>query len=397
MSPAVVISLRFVAWCAVLVLVLALGAERVTPEAGAVSFAIGAAAVAAAVALVAWRSRPWVRRLFDPLVAAGVTGGIAWLLGRFGPGSGFVPLHLERSGLDAPWPLLLLFAILFAARLLLPPSTGARVGRLVRVELGKLVAGRLLIVATLIVAAAPVLSGLSRDTPSEASGWSVWADLFGTGAWAAEIFVLVLGAVALAGEIGQGTMKMVLPHAYDRAEWVFAKALVLALSAAVLVTVAYASSGLVAGFTRGLGDVVRDMPVGFGADPEPQVFRSASTMRSHLIDVGLVSLGSAVSTTWLALGIGSFFSAVVPALSLAFLTYLVLRFGDLLMNLPSEVTRVFPPAYPDGMREIAANLGRGMNDRWNPAHLPDGLTFAALVAALALLVALRAFDRRELS
>jgi hypothetical protein len=49
------------------------------------------------------------------------------------------------------------------------------------------------------------------------------------------------------------------------------------------------------------------------------------------------------------------------------------------------------------MRDIAVNLGRGMNDRWDDALAPAGLAWAALTAALSLLVALRVFDRRELS
>jgi len=410
MSSRVVPVLRWLGWAALLVFVLALANARIDAPVSPEAFALGAAAVAAAVTLVGIRARPWGRRLLDVLLAVLVVGGLAWLLLDQGRQGGAVATggllgaiaprlrlgFLEAFDLGPPWPLLLALLGLLVVRLLLPPAAGSRVGRLVRVELGKLFAGRLLLVAALVVAAVPVASGLLQEAPADATGWSVWASLFGRGAWAAEIFVLVLGAVALAGEIGQGTMKMVLPHAYERAEWVVAKALVLLLAALLLVAVAYASSGIVAWSTLGLGDVVKEVPAGFGQEAKVEVFQSAAVMRSHLIDVGLVGIGSAASTAWLALAISAFFSGVVPALSLAFLLYLALRFGDLLLGLPREVTRVFPPSYPDWMRDIAANLGRGMNDRWDAALLPDGLSFALLVAALALLVALRAFDRREL-
>lgn len=410
MSSRIVPMLRWMGWAAALVVVLALANERVDATVSPDAFALGTAAVAAAVTLVGIRARPWARRVVDLLVAFVVVGALGWLLvdggregdvapsgallGSIAPRFGLS--FLDCPGLPAPWPLLLVFAGVFVLRLLVPPAAGARVGRLVRVELGKLFAGRLLLVAALVVAAVPVASGLLQEAPADATGWSQWASLFGRGAWAAEIFVLVLGAVALAGEIGQGTMKMVLPHAYERSEWVMAKALVLALAALLLVAVAYASSGIVAWSTLGLGDVVKDVPAGFGGESKVEVFQSAAVMRSHLIDVGLVGIGSAASTAWLALAISAFFSGVVPALSLAFLLYLALRFGDLLLGLSRDVTRVFPPSYPDWMRDIAANLGRGMNDRWDPALLPDGLSFALLVAALALLISLRAFDRREL-
>jgi hypothetical protein len=390
---------RYVAWAAALVVVLAIVAERVDAGITVPQFAGAAALLAVAITWVGLRARPWSRRLIDPLVAGGVVGGLAWLLAHHAPGAcgRFLAGWSSGWGWPAPLPLLVALALLLALRLLLPPAAGARVGRLVRVEAAKLMAGRLLWVAVVLVAAVPVASGLLQEPPGDATGWSLWAQLFGRGSWAAEILVLVLGAVALAGEIGQGTMKMVLPHAYERAEWVVAKALVLLGAAVLLVGVAFAASGILAATQLGLGDVVKEVPAGFGEEARSQVFQAADVMRSHLVDVGIVAVASAIATAWLALALSSFFTGVVPALSLAFLLYLALRFGDVLLGLSRDVTRLFPPSYPDWMRDIAVNLGRGMNDRWDDALAPAGLAWAALTAALSLLVALRVFDRRELS
>ena len=55
----------------------------------------------------------------------------------------------------------------------------------------------------------------------------------------AEVFVLVLGAIALAGEATGGTLKMMVPHAYRRSDWILAKGLVLlAVSVCFLLVVA---------------------------------------------------------------------------------------------------------------------------------------------------------------
>ena len=63
---------RYLAWAAVLVLVLALVVERIDPSLDTLHFAAGAALLAVGITLVGIRARPWGRRVLDPLVAGAV-------------------------------------------------------------------------------------------------------------------------------------------------------------------------------------------------------------------------------------------------------------------------------------------------------------------------------------
>ena len=72
------------------------------------------------------------------------------------------------------------------------------------------------------------------------------------------------GATSITGELSQGTLKMILPHAYRRSDWVAAKAIVLVLCAAAFSLVLAVGALGTTQLVHGLDDVTRTIPAGFG-------------------------------------------------------------------------------------------------------------------------------------
>lgn len=275
-------------------------------------------------------------------------------------------------------------------------GSAGRVGVLIGVEWLKLRRGRLLKAGLLVAVLATLMVGLSQDPLESESGWSVGARSLGAGFWSAEILLLVLGATAVAGEIGQGTMKMILPHAYRRSEWIAAKAAVL-VAAALLFTACVVVTGLVhAAATQGLGDVVKLVPVGFGQEDETRVFQAAAVMRDHMQDTVLAAGAGLVASALLGLLLSCLFDSLVPALSASFLVFVGLKVGDILLGFSRPVLDGIYAQFPDELRKLTERLGSGFNERWNDGLLPTGLHLALLTGVLGYLAAVRLFDRRDL-
>lgn len=275
-------------------------------------------------------------------------------------------------------------------------GSARRIGVLVGVEWLKLRRGKLLKGGLLVAVLATLLVGLSQDPLEGESGWAVGARSLGAGFWAAEILLLVLGATAVAGEIGQGTMKMILPHAYRRSEWIAAKAAVLVLAAA-LFTICVVLTGMVhAWLTQGLDDVVKLVPVGFGEEDETRVFKEAAVMGGYVRDTVFAAGAGLVASAWLGLLLSCLFDSLVPALSASFLVFVGLKIGDLLLGFSRAVLDGIYAQYPDALRKLTVRLGSGFNERWDAGLLPDGLHLALLTSVLGLLVAVRLFSRRDL-
>ncbi|HVG92997.1 MAG TPA: hypothetical protein VND21_01015, partial [Planctomycetota bacterium] len=97
-----------------------------------------------------------------------------------------------------------------------------RIGRLLSVERQKVFGGRTLRLGALAVLGVAGLAWFSHDTTSEETAWTLTSSVLAAGLWAAEIFLLVAGTTAIAGESAQGTLKMILPHAYRRSDWILA-------------------------------------------------------------------------------------------------------------------------------------------------------------------------------
>ncbi len=284
--------------------------------------------------------------------------------------------------------LILVFAILGSA---------SRLTRLLGIEWLKLRKGRLFKVGLGAAAVVTLLSGLTLEPLDGSTGWTVAAHTLGTGFWVAEVFLLVLGATALAGELGQGTLKMILPHAYRRSEWVAAKALVLAFAGLLFASVVLVVSLGHAHFGEGLGDVVKELPPGFGEEEgRREVFLTAGVMGSHLKDAVLVGLASLIASALLGLFFSSLCDSVVPALSGTFLLFLGLKSADVLLGLSRDVLLKIYAWYPERLREVTGKLGRGLNEHWDEAMPERGLLLAVTAGAVAWLLAVALFSRRDL-
>ncbi len=272
-----------------------------------------------------------------------------------------------------------------------------RLLRLFGIEWLKLRKGRLFKVGLVAAALVTLLSGLTLEPLEGSTGWTISAHTMGTGLWVAEVFLLVLGATTLAGELGQGTMKMILPHAYRRSEWIAAKALVLGFAGVLFAAVVLVVSLGHAHFTAGLGDIVKELPPGFGEEEGSQeIFLTAGVMGSHLMDAVVIGLASLIASALLGLLFSSMFDSVVPALSSTFLLFLGLKSADVLLGLSRDVLLKIYAWYPERLRELTGKLGRGLNENWD-ATMPDrGLLLAVTAGAVAWLLSVALFSRRDL-
>jgi len=305
-----------------------------------------------------------------------------------------VVLALDAMG-AGPLTYMLFFAALAAVGLANGGAL-ARVSRLVGVEWLKLRRGRLLRAGLLVAGLATLLAGIGHVPLSNESGWTGAAHCLGVGFWTAEILVLVLGATAIAGEVGQDTMKMILPHAYYRADWIAAKAVVLLL-AALLFAVVVGVVGV--GYTAvnmGLGDVTRLAAGGFGEEETVQVFQSAEVMRGRLLETAVASGASLAASALVGLFLSCLFHTLVPALSASFLVFAALKAGEIFLGLSAEALANVYAHYPDALRGLTEDFGRALNERWDDNLLPDGLHLCLLTGTLCLLVAMRIFGRRDL-
>ncbi|MDJ0973972.1 MAG: ABC transporter permease [Planctomycetota bacterium] len=276
-------------------------------------------------------------------------------------------------------------------------GTLGRLLRLAGVEHTKLIRSRLYQIGLLAAVLVTLLAGMTHEPLEGETGWSVAATTLGTGTWAAELFLLVLGATTIAGELGQGTLKMILPHAYKRSEWIAAKAIVLLLSAATFTIVITLVSIGHAAMTTGLGDVVKEGIPGFPGEEIPdEVFQTASVMRDHLQECVLSGLYALAATALLGLFFSSLFDSVVPALSAAFLLFLGLKSADVLLGLSRDVQEYIYASYPGQLRSWTAKLGQGLNETWDAAWFEAGVIRAALTGAVAWLFAIAWFSRRDL-
>lgn len=290
---------------------------------------------------------------------------------------------------------LLLLGIVVIA--LIEPGAAARLRTLIGVEWLKLSRGRLLRVGLAVAGIATLLVSLTYEpVKEETTGWTQAASSLGVGFWTAEILLFVLGATAIAGEISQGTLKMILPHAYRRAEWISAKAIVL-LAAAVLFALVVAVVGVAhTSLDVGLGDVTREAPAGFGEDDTIEVFETAAVMRGRLLETALASAASLAASALVGLLLSCVFHGLVPALSASFLVFAALKTGKAFLGLAPSTLAAIYAHYPDELRRLTEQFGRAVNDSWDESLLPGALHLAMLTGGVALLASLRLFGRRDL-
>jgi len=299
---------------------------------------------------------------------------------------------LAPAGSEGPAPLWWPPWVGLAVLLLVDHTVWPRLARLVGVEWLKMRRNRLFQAGLLASAAVTLLAALTHDKLPQETGWTLASASLGAGQIAAEVFLLVLGATALAGEATGGTMKMLLPHAYRRSDWIVAKTVVLLIVAvcfAVVVTVVAVGH---AGWKEGLGDVMRE-PM-FGEAPE--AFQTADVMGGHLADTLLSGLAALAATALLGLFVSSLFDGVVAALCVAFLLFAGLEFTNVVLSLPRETLQSIYAWYPAELRTLTGKLGRVLNERWDEALFPEGLRLALLTAWTALLLGVGLFSRRDL-
>ena len=272
----------------------------------------------------------------------------------------------------------------------------ARVARLVGVETLKVLGGRMVKIGVLAVAAVAALTAWAHEAVPDETAWTVAAKSFGAGLWAAEIFLLVAGTTAIAGETATGTLKMILPHAYRRSDWVAAKAIMLAGQAVLLLVTALAAS-LVAGWlSGGLSAVTQHFEPGFGSEAHEETLHAAREMWGNFGASASVALASLLATAWLGLAISCVFDAVIPALSAGFLLFLGFKSAGTLFGASPELLAKIYASYPGEMLEKMGKLGRGLAERWDPDLLSKGLLLAAIVGAASVVLGLIVFSRRDL-
>jgi hypothetical protein len=274
----------------------------------------------------------------------------------------------------------------------------ARVARLARLETWKAFRGSVLRFGMVAVAAIAAWRALAHDPVPLETGWTVASLALETGVLVAQVFMVVLGTTSIAGETAQGTLKMILPHAYRRADWVAGKAIALLVAAAVLLAVACAVAAGAGALGHGLGDVMQEIPPEFGSTDGAtyRVQQPAGAMRAHLLAAVAASFGSLVATGLLTLLLSALLDSVVFALSAGFLVFLGLHLGGTLLGASREVLSKIYAWYPGEMLTLTDKLGRGFNEDWNPALFPRAMLLASATAAGAFLLSLLAFSRRDL-
>jgi ABC-type transport system involved in multi-copper enzyme maturation permease subunit len=272
----------------------------------------------------------------------------------------------------------------------------SRIGRLVSVEAMKVAGGRMLKIGLVATAAVPALSAWLHERREAETAWTVASQALSSGLFVAEIFLLVAGAVTIAGETGQGTLKMILPHAYRRSDWVIAKALAL-VGQAVLLLAAAAGAAFVAGLlSGGFKDVTQKFEGGFGNPEHVDVLQSASDLWARLGAATLVAFASLVATGLLGLLVSCLFDGVVPALCAAFLVFLGFKSaGTLLGASPEFLSRIYA-TYPGQMLSILEKQSAGFAERWDPTLLGKGALLAGIVAAVSVVAGAVVFSRRDL-
>ena len=271
-----------------------------------------------------------------------------------------------------------------------------RIGRLLSVERQKVVGGRTLRLGALAVLGVAGLAWFSHDTTSEETAWTLTSSVLAAGLWAAEIFLLVAGTTAIAGESAQGTLKMILPHAYRRSDWILAKALTLTAMAALLLVVALGAALLAGALSGGLSDVTQTIPAAFGGEARVEVLRPASEMWGLLAGSAVVAGAAHAATALLGLLLSCLFEGVVPALSAGFLVFLGIKSAGALFGASQSVLERIYAWYPGEMLVRVEKLGRGFAERWNETLLPRGLALSAIVATASVVLALAIFGRRDL-
>lgn len=301
------------------------------------------------------------------------------------------------AAIDGALPMhaLLLLGVCIVA--LLSDGSAGRVRTLVGVEWLKLSRGKLLKVGLLVAAAGTVIAAVMHTpVPEETTGWTQAASSLGSGFWTAEILLFVLGATAIAGEISQGTMKMILPHAYRRAEWISAKAIVLLFAAALFAIVVCIVGIGFSAFDLGLGDVTKVAPAGFGMPDAVEVHEPASAMRDRLLAQIGASMASIGTSAVVGLLLSCVFGGLVAALSASFLLFVLLKAGAAFLGLTQDTLAMIYAHYPDKLRDWTEQFGRVYNAPWDGDMLHAGLHLAMLTGGVALLIALRLFGRRDL-
>ncbi|MDJ0522809.1 MAG: ABC transporter permease [Planctomycetota bacterium] len=365
-------------------IVLRLAGERVLGTTALLGFLLGTLPLLSGLG-----GRALPAALLEPLL-----GGLATTAAAVLADFALAPLASASEG-SVPLHALLLLAV--AAAAWLEPGAARRLGTLIGVEWLKLSRGRLLRVGLGVAGAVTLLVSLTHQpVKEETTGWTQAATSIGVGFWTAEILLFVIGATAIAGEISQGTMKMVLPHAYRRAEWISAKAIVLLAAAALF--------GLVVGLVgvghtaldMGLDDVTREAPAGFGEEDTIEVFETAAVMRGRLLETALGSVASLAASALVGLLLSCVFHGLVPALSASFLVFAAIKTGKAFLGLAPSTLALIYAHYPDELRRLTEQFGRAVNDSWDESLLPDGLHLAMLTGGVALLAALRLFGRRDL-
>jgi hypothetical protein len=214
-------------------------------------------------------------------------------------------------------------------------GTARRVGTLLGVEWLKLRKGWSLKGGLLVATALAFYVGFAHEPVRGQSGWNSVERSLGAGLLCAEMLLLVLGATSISAESAQGTLKMVLPHAYRRSEWIAAKALALTAGALLFTLLLTLASLALAEDGLGLGAVVKPGDEVFGS--EPTVHREAGAMAGYVLEAVVASAAALVATAVAGLFFSCLFTGLVASLSAAFLAFATLHLGNTLLGFSPQL------------------------------------------------------------
>ncbi|MHC5010642.1 MAG: ABC transporter permease, partial [Planctomycetota bacterium] len=307
-----------VAWAVLLHAVM----ERFLPDASLVTWIVLPAVVGALLRTSVARAPAASPAHLVPLLGAAALATAVFVLRGV-----HAALAGEAAGLWLP-PWILLILLLLAD---LPALR--RILRLFGVEWMKTRRSLLFKSGLLATAAVTLLGAATYDPLPGSTGWTLVSHSLGAGMWGAEVFLLVLGAISLSGEATGGTLKMMLPHAYRRSDWILAKGLVLLLVAVLFAAVVVVAGVLHAQFTQGLGDVTRELEPMFGEERGTvELFQTGAVMQAHFMEAVVSGLAALAATALLGVLLSSLFDAVVASLCTAFLLFAGLKFADVLLR-----------------------------------------------------------------
>ena len=293
-----------------------------------------------------------------------------------------------------------------------PPD---RIGRLTRMELGKLVSHKLFptaVILTFVVTAALAVAAKSfteqMSTTTRFSNYSLWIVSTGFGLQIGALLLVAIGALAMSNEATSRTFNTVLARPIRRIEFASAKILSL-LTATVAIVLAAALAAFIVG-----GTVQERYPRSLNHEAEPVAPSWKFPSYGDIVDPGsdyvIASRGEVMGN--ILLGFALLVVPVFAGVSLGFLIGTLIDSAGLATGLSVgifvslEATK-FVPMFAEWLGALAFNYpttqittlmhsaGQGTPPQW--ANALGGVGISAIYIAVCLTISLVVFCRRDIT